>query len=309
MKSRKAFTLVELLVVIAIIGVLVGLLLPAVQAAREAARRTQCVNNLKQWSLAMNLYHDAQKRLPIGARSHPRQTWVMHVWSYIEETSLAMRNRFEQDFLIPPATIPYTLKGLTGQYLTLYYCPSDSIGSDQTIGEFQRRRGNYVVNWGNISHLWPLELEGNAPFSFVEGNDRNPRRTTFSDITDGLSQTLLMSETLKGWTNEDRDWRGDIQNNQGVFRFHTRMLPNSSEPDRIKSPWYRLTGDPLMPVMAANTENPEKAAARSRHPGGVNASFCDGSVQFFSDNIDLQPWKEMGSMNGGMNEVFSEWSW
>jgi prepilin-type N-terminal cleavage/methylation domain-containing protein/prepilin-type processing-associated H-X9-DG protein len=308
MNSRKAFTLVELLVVIAIIGVLIGLLLPAVQAAREAARRTECANNLRQWTVAMHVYHGVHERLPIGARSKPRQTWVMHLWSYIEESTLAMRNKLEQDFLIPPATVPYTLTGLTGQYVSLYYCPSDGAGSDQTVGEFQRRRGNYVVNWGNVSHLFGLELEGNAPFSYIDGNAENPRRTELSDITDGTSNTLMMSETLRAWSNEDNDWRGDIQNNQGVFRFHTRMLPNSSEADRVKTPWYRDNGDPTMPVAPASSLNPEKSAARSRHSGGINVSMCDSSLQFIADEIDLQTWKEMGSMNGGMNETFSKWS-
>jgi Protein of unknown function (DUF1559) len=287
---------------------LVGLLLPAVQAARESARRTHCMNNLRQWSVAMHSYHDVHKQLPVGARFRPRQTWVMHLWSFIEQSTLAMRNKLEQDFLIPPATIPYTLNGLTGQQVPLYNCPSDGVGSDQTVGEYQRRRGNYVVNWGNVSFLWPLELEGNAPFSFIEGDARRPRKTDLNDIVDGTSQTLMMSETLKGWFNEDRDWRGDIQNNQGVFRFHTRMVPNSSEPDYIKTPWYRQTGDPAMPVAPAGGENPEKAAARSRHPAGVNVAMCDASQRFVADDIQLQTWKEMGSMNGGINEVFSRWS-
>jgi prepilin-type N-terminal cleavage/methylation domain-containing protein/prepilin-type processing-associated H-X9-DG protein len=313
MNSRKAqsqdgFTLVELLVVIAIIGILVALLLPAVQAAREAARRTHCVNNLKQWAVAMHLYHDTHRRLPLGAQGHPRQTWVMHLWSFIEQSTLAMRNNLDLDFLIPPATIPYTLNGLTGQHVDIYYCPSD-VGSDQTVGEFQRRRGNYVVNWGNVSYLFLLEEAGVAPFSLIDGDSRKPRKTSLDDITDGTTQTLMMSETLKAWSNEDNDWRGDIQNNQGVFRFHTQMSPNSSLPDRIKSTWFRLTNDPAMPVTAANTTNPEKAAARSRHPGGVNAAMCDASIQYIDENIDLQTWKEMGSMNGGMNEVFSQWSW
>lgn len=307
MRARVAFTLVELLVVIAIIGVLVALLLPAVQAAREAARRTQCANNMRQWSIAMHLYHDVHKHLPLGARSRPRQTWVMHLWSYIEQSTLAMRNKLDQHFLEPPATIPYTLNGLTGQHVEIYSCPSDIV-SDMIVREYQRRRGNYVVNWGNVSYGWQLELEGNAPFSFVEGNSSNPRVTSIGDMTDGTSKTLLMSETLKGWKNDDHEWRGDIQNNQGVFRFHTRMLPNTSEPDRIKSDWYEQTGDPAMPVANSTGDNPEKAAARSRHPGGVNAAMCDGSMHFNTDDIDLQTWKEMGSMNGGSNEVFSRWS-
>jgi prepilin-type processing-associated H-X9-DG protein len=198
-----------------------------------------------------------------------------------------MRNRLDRHFLHPPATIPYTLDGLTGQHVEIYSCRSDVI-SDMVVREYQRRRGNYVVNWGNVSYGWPLELEGNAPFSFIEGNSRQPRKTSLGDMTDGTSNTLLMSETLKGWKNDDHEWRGDIQNNQGVFRFHTRMLPNTNEPDRIKSDWYQQTGDPAMPVAPSGGGNPEKAAARSRHPGGVNASKCDGSLNFYSDDIDLQ---------------------
>jgi prepilin-type N-terminal cleavage/methylation domain-containing protein/prepilin-type processing-associated H-X9-DG protein len=300
--TALGFTLVELLVVIAIIGVLVALLLPAVQAAREAARRTECVNNLKQWGLAMHLHHDVNKTLPAGARTNPRQTWVMHLWPHIEQSTLAMRNNFKRAFYIDPGTIRYTLNGLTGQRVLMYYCPSD-IGSDQTVGEYQRRRGNYVVNWGNVTYKWRLELEGIAPFSYVDGNSKNPRETSLGDITDGTSNTLLMSETLKAWSDQDNDWRGDIQNDEGNFRFHTRLTPNTSAPDIIESGWFRLNVDPSMPAAAGARQ---VYAARSRHPNGVNVSMCDGSVQYVDETIALQTWKEMGSMNGGVNEVFSD---
>ncbi|MEM9659853.1 MAG: DUF1559 domain-containing protein, partial [Planctomycetota bacterium] len=124
------FTLVELLVVIAIIGVLVALLLPAVQAAREAARRSQCVNNLKQWGLAMHMHHDTHEKLPLGSRSGPRQTWVMHLWNYIEANNIAAMADLTGEFYQPPNTIGGTLEGATGQYIDLYYCPSDQ-GEDQ----------------------------------------------------------------------------------------------------------------------------------------------------------------------------------
>src|SRR6476661_6229984 len=107
-RTRFGFTLVELLVVIAIIGILVALLLPAVQAAREAARRTKCVNQLKQWALAMQMHHDVKKQLPAagyssdGTDSGSRHSWVPYLWPYVEETSLAARYDYNVCYAFPP---------------------------------------------------------------------------------------------------------------------------------------------------------------------------------------------------------------
>jgi prepilin-type N-terminal cleavage/methylation domain-containing protein/prepilin-type processing-associated H-X9-DG protein len=313
-----AFTLVELLVVIAIIGVLVALLLPAVQAAREASRRSQCLNNLRQWGLAMQLYHDARKVLPIGSRGPgtvsstvPRQTWVMHLWPFIEQTNLSSQNKITTPFYDPPGTIHGTMKGLCGQYLEMYYCPSD-IGSDLNNDTYQRRRGNYVVNWGNGNYGQDPELlgvpplsgpAGIAPFSHVKGDRSTPRKTKFADITDGTSNTLMLSEVLKAWSSIDNDWRGDIHNDDGVCRFHTKTSPNTSAPDVIESGWFERTDDPLMPAVPG-ARTAQVAAARSRHPGGVNAVMCDSSTRFVNEAIVLDAWQAMGTMNGG--ETVSE---
>lgn len=306
---RRGFTLVELLVVIAIIGILVALLLPAVQAAREAARRTECVNKFKQWGIAMHLHHDALGQFPFGSQRDPRQTWVMHMWPYIEASAVAELADLEEGFFRPPNTIrDGQMSGATGQRLELYYCPSDE-GSDQLGGGYNRRRGNYVVNWGNVTYGQTIGFARGesvdeiprAPFSHIGGDRTKPRKTSFRNITDGTSQTLLMSETLKGWSVDDDDWRGDIFNDDGVFRFHTRVTPNSSVADIIINGWYQDTGDSLMPAVAG-ARTAQVSAARSRHPGGVNAALCDGSIGFYTDDIDILVWMSMGTMDGGESD-------
>jgi prepilin-type N-terminal cleavage/methylation domain-containing protein/prepilin-type processing-associated H-X9-DG protein len=301
-RRRRAFTLVELLVVIAIIGILVALLLPAVQAAREAARRTQCVNQLRQWGIAMQMHHDTYGDLPPGSVLKPRQTWVLHLWPFIEETALASGLDPNGDMDFPPFTIQGTLDGLSGQAVAMYRCPSDPLGSDQITGPFQRRRGNYVVNWGGVPFGGPynpaLYTTTLAPFRHHKGRFAEFRRTSYSKIVDGLSHTLLMSEVLMGQVPGDFDWRGDILNNEGVMRFHTLKTPNTSEPDRILAT-YHDTIDPYMPVLDSTGFGSQQNAARSRHPGGVNAALCDGSVAFYVDNIDLAAWQGLGSMDGG----------
>jgi prepilin-type N-terminal cleavage/methylation domain-containing protein len=150
----RGFTLVELLVVIAIIGILMALLLPAVQAAREAARRTQCENNLKQWALGTHAFANAQKHLPIGARDNPRQTWVMYLWAYIGEVPLHAKNDISQAFYLPPGSIDNSMAGLTGQFVVLYYCPDDGSGA----GSKQPRHTTPAAAWELRDQLGKLVL-------------------------------------------------------------------------------------------------------------------------------------------------------
>jgi prepilin-type N-terminal cleavage/methylation domain-containing protein/prepilin-type processing-associated H-X9-DG protein len=294
-RPQRGFTLIELLVVIAIIAILIGLLLPAVQKIREAASRMKCGNNLKQWGLAMHNYHDTNGQFPAGAINNPRQAWPMYLWAYIEQDNLTRKNDLTQPFYNPPGTIGNTLQGLCGAKLSLYYCPSD-VGADldSSAAYYQRRRGNYVVNWGNAMYDTPPPTNGNAPFYHINGNRSTPGIVTIASITDGTSNTLLMSETLKAWSHDDNDWRGDIQNDDGVFKFMTLLTPNSSAPDVVN--WAIPNGDPKMPV---NTAGSEYSAARSRHAGGVNVTLADGSIRFIRDSIDLQTWRSLGTMDGG----------
>src|ERR1019366_3397744 len=249
--KARGFTLIELLVVIAIIAVLIALLVPAVQKVREAAARTQCTNNLHQWAIGMHAFHDANKHLPLGSQSNPRQTWVMYLWAYIDQGPLANQNNLAVNaFYLPPVTIANSMAGLCGQVVPLYLCPSDNPGHDQdNLGDtYPRTRGSYMVNWGNAQYYGVPATPGDAPFGLIGGNAAAPQLFTLVKITDGTSNTLMMSEYLRAWSNADNDWRGDIQNDHGVFRVHTLLTPNTSLPDQIDSGWFQPTGDPLMPA-------------------------------------------------------------
>ena len=301
----RGFTLIELLVVIAIIAILIGLLLPAVQKVREAAVRLKCQNNLKQWAVAMNTYHDANGTFPAPARNDPRQTWVMYLWPNIEQGPLASLNDTTQPFYGTPGTVPGTLNGLCGQSVAAYNCPSDT-GSDLNSpnATYQRRRGNYVINWGQVyyDNARDPSVPGDAPFYHSGGDRSQPSATRFTDITDGASNTLLLSEALKALSPDDNDWRGDIHNDDGVFKFMTFNTPNSTVPDIVN--WALTTGPYADPVfMPTSTGGAEQNAARSRHPNGVNTAMCDGSVRFVTNSVPIQTWQAMGTMNG--QEVFS----
>ncbi len=301
-----AFTLIELLVVIAIIAILIALLVPAVQKVREAAARTQCINNLKQWGLAMQSHHDVYKKFPMGSRRGPRQTWVMHLWSFIDQSILTDKNQLTVPFHDPPATVFFSMSGLCGARLTLYYCPTDNPGKDQddTSEQYPRARGNYVVNWGTEMYgTAPPANNPRAPFSHVDRVNRTPFFTKIAHISDGTSNTLMMSEYLRAWIPKDKDWRGDIHNDDGIFRFHTINTPNTSAPDQFNTNFLTQTGDPLMPATPLPSNANQHNAARSRHAGGVNALFCDGTVRWIPNSITLTAWRALGSMDG--NEAVS----
>ncbi len=300
--SRTAFTLVELLVVIAIIGILVGLLLPAVQAAREAARRMQCTNNLKQLGLALHNYHDTHKRLPFASggttppSGSPGYSAVSLMLPYMEQTPLYSTIDFKKP-LTDPTNTAARLQVVPG-----FLCPSDKENPQPQSGGAI----NYMVNKGSL-HWWSDPSQNGV---FLPG-----RSFKFADITDGLSNTSAFSERLlTDGNNGIVDLQSDVflgsgdpanpdQAIQMCYATDATNLANQF-PLFMGAPW--LNGQhTYLHVDVPNRRScgfyPTKATmpASSRHTGGVNMTLCDGSVRFVAQTIDLQLWRAIGTRNVG----------
>lgn len=316
-KKYSGFTLVELLVVIAIIGVLVALLLPAIQAAREAARRSQCVNNLKQVGTAMQNYHDTYRELPKGNVSCCWGTWQMSILPFIEQAQLGDRYQFipkndvtfnvkyrydTNDNSVTPAVI--NLDVVRTRIATLT-CPSDEPQSLENGVTFH----NYVVNYGTTNHIGQdFATPGNPAYvKYLPGpfigfdyetdslGSQKRIQSSFKQISDGLSNTLLASETVQGQNGDHRGltWWGFSAG------FETLAGPNTADNDYMQQLDYCKSELPNPPCRPQGGPNLQRAAARSRHPGGVNVAMCDASVHFKTDDIDLLAWRSASSMENG----------
>ncbi len=308
MKLNKGFTLVELLVVIAIIGVLVALLLPAIQAAREAARRTQCTNNLKQLGLAMQNYLAAKKVFPPGSQADDEpgrrivHQWPIYLFPYLEQNAIAEQYDWKAGDRGPNFTV---VNGpLFQQMIGPLQCPTDTPGyvkdwgwsHSSYVGCFSAD-GSWVEpnGWSadnNINHSFynPSAASGFlAIFNF--NRTRSPRH-----VEDGTSNTFAFSEVIHG-LDGDTDFRGTWAVDHGVAYTH-RLGPNSTLPDRDPHNCPTVQR-PEAPCQKAPSFGTGYWAARSLHSGGVNGSRLDGSVQFVSDSIDGLVWIGLGSINGG----------
>ena len=294
-RACGGFTLIELLVVIAIIAVLIALLLPAVQAAREAARRMQCTNNLKQIGLSLHNYHGTHNRFPAGSTQVTsasgyayRQPFLSSLLPFIEQTSLY--NSFNYNLSFQETANDTTRATRVSSFL----CPSDS---PQT---FINNNGGVSDVKGNYGVLWGQNVYGNQ--GLQSAFDLN-YGASFAELLDGTNQTLLLAELIQTPhpTGQDVtviDRRGRVWSEQpSSHQISTKLTPNSKAPDYgacwpntvPRTPCIRNTGD------ASN----HYIASRSNHPGGVNGLMGDGSVHFFKDTIDVLTWKALSSRAGG----------
>ncbi|MDR1493251.1 MAG: DUF1559 domain-containing protein [Planctomycetaceae bacterium] len=329
---RRAFTLVELLVVIAIIGVLIALLLPAVQAAREAARRMQCTNNLKQLGLATHNYLDAAKTLPyycspastsntpIHAPTSTNQndlyvwsgpSWVPRIWLYSEQNALVEKAISEDAEFWQKNSWNSGAAGASYRMAEVSFLVCPTHGGSILIASntnYRRQAGCYGANLGATDYDQnEMTIPGSSPERTIKCTApwKCQKARKWSSIADGTSNTLLFAEVTPPQMEEYANdcTLGDIRGGQGAG-FTAWLSPNNKGGDVIFEATKRYPADLIgAPGKrgSATEGNPvnQIIAARSYHTGGINAGLADGSVQFVSDTINIDNWRAAASADGG----------
>ena len=306
MRRRTAFTLIELLVVIAIIAILIGLLLPAVQKVREAAARMSCSNKMKQFGLALHNFHDTNGVLPAGqplgyysgtwysdnpgATERNRLNWSSDVLPYMEQTAL------HAQVLATTLANGWALSQPYSKIvLPTYVCPSDPNGPKIAAlpSNPQGFHTNYVACHGSGYATPSADPRGLNLDGVLFGKSK----VQLATITDGTSNTALMSELLQGIDPANgHDVRGRMWNTiHAGTTFTTLYPPNSTVGDNVQGYCRATPGAPCGTQSVANAFS----LARSKHSGGVNVCRADGSVQFVTNGITPNAWLWMGTRSGG----------
>jgi prepilin-type N-terminal cleavage/methylation domain-containing protein/prepilin-type processing-associated H-X9-DG protein len=299
----RGFTLIELLVVIAIIGVLIALLMPAVQQAREAARRAQCANNLKQIGVALHLYTDVHGFLPAGAYfGGPKQNYfngsiLVRLLPYIEQ--LAMYDLF--NFERPSVEFQTFPDGslLQSRIPSTYVCPSDPsprIYSGKAVPSYFASNGSAArINSPTCSCASPppwnaLAISPYDDYNIFSGPfTRVGHCTKLGDVVDGLSNTIFFGESMPLCTLHGQQGWASTNSLQG---FITTIIPINFDTCR-----QTVGGNNCNAYCNWNAET----GFKSRHPGGVNTLFGDGTVSFLNQSIDMRLLQFLGAKADGHN--------
>jgi len=281
-KEARGFTLIELLVVIAIIAILIALLLPAVQQAREAARRTQCKNNLKQIGLAFHNYHDMARTFPPGSLfGDDEYGWGTMILPFVEQGNLY--NLIDFTGQAPDVTL-LLVPGVTDQVLPFYICPSNSMAlrhSPLRVGG--GTNGADVGGHARNDYKGCLGSGGGSVTGVLGKIKDTLRPTKIRDIQDGTSNTMFVGE---GYTEFMRAIDGPTHPN--VHDFSVWIGTNSQHQNIVAE--TRLRNVP-------NGDRDDSFA--SQHVGGIQMLFADGSAHFISENIDMTTFMNLGDKADG----------
>jgi prepilin-type N-terminal cleavage/methylation domain-containing protein len=304
---KSGFTLVEMLVVIAILALLMALLLPAVQGAREAARRLQCSNNMRQVALALQQHETQREHFPYGTLDElsvsvrRRDTWFQQTWPFLEEMPL-----FQKYMAWTGTYVMDTPPEIKDAVIPAVRCPADAEAGANGFGGGGPFRsggwgfqGNYVGCAGDDFIRINRTERGDSYLVKLSGVFYGNSNTATASIRDGLSNTLLLSEVRirrvkgGGWGDAGGYWGGGQHSS---FGFSARDTPNSTVSDRVFE--CKTTGDPKAPCVSVGDSFEKINHARSYHVGGVNAALADGSTHFFTDTIDLAAWRGLSTIAG-----------
>jgi hypothetical protein len=310
-------------VVIAIIGILVALLLPAVQAAREAARRTQCVNNMKQCALALHNYHVVSRKFPgIGTSSDRAYSIQAKLLPFAEQANLQNLIDFRQPIYVAghgggSASIHPANEAAARTLVAMFRCPSDgqvdlfnAFDCNAAAGQAYRGSNVVVCTGSGRDANWDLRQRTDGLFFYGAS-------CGFENILDGTSNSIVFSETLLGNGIASGARPPANQLHDAVAWVGHTAYQNPDLASLANGPvwaWHGYRGyawilgkayaTTFTTYAPPNPEHPDVCqmaygwfAARSNHPGGVNAALGDGSVRFVSENVDLATWQNLGSIN------------
>lgn len=306
---NRAFTLIELLVVIAIIGILIGLLLPAVQQVREAARRIQCANQLKQLVLGTLNYESAQRKFPPGFTYPYNTMWSAMILPHIEQQNLYNQIDLEGYWTAGLTTHPPNLEAL-GVVLDIFQCPSAGVEPFQYDASMEADRVSscYLACASGLR----VREAGDLPWCGMDRDQGFPEsdgifflnsKTRTQDIRDGTSNTLLFGESVPDQNFLDIDAGGNLQKvdhwiigSREMSDYETGFAVGSNEISEC-------LGSTAVPMNALEDPNASIDAKElcfsSRHSGGINMGYADGHIKFLSSRIDPQVYSSLGTRSGG----------